>query len=90
MQCFRDQDQEYLGWKRDNPRGFIVNCERNPGPSYLLLHRVSCPMLANLSSKAKHWTKDYIKVCSLDRAELERWARDTIRGKLKPCQFCNP
>jgi hypothetical protein len=90
MQCFKDQDREYLQWRWANPKGFIVNCARNPGPSYLLLHRVSCPTLAKLSSKAKCWTKDYIKVCSLDRTELERWARDKIRGTLKPCQFCNP
>ena len=32
---FRGDDASYLRWLSDNPRGYVVNAERNPKPSYL-------------------------------------------------------
>jgi hypothetical protein len=40
------------------------------------------------SDSALHWTKDYIKFCSSDRAELEEWAATTVGGEVTLCRFC--
>lgn len=84
MVKFRDQDAEYVQWREDHHHdGWVMNCERNPGPGYLKLHRASCPTITVLQPKAKSWTHFYIKVCSTDRAEVESWAR-----QIGPVTYC--
>ena len=80
---FRDDDEGFRHWRDDHPDGFFLNTERNPGPGYLMLHRSSCP---HFTRSPLHWTKDYIKFCSPDRASLEAWAR--TMGDVKYCRTC--
>jgi len=35
-------DDGYLRWLAQNPDGFVVNSNRVPVSSYLILHRASC------------------------------------------------
>ena len=39
---FFNDDDSYLCWLAQNPDGFVVNSNRVPVGSYLVLHRASC------------------------------------------------
>jgi hypothetical protein len=69
-----------------NPDGYFVNCERNPKPNYLVLHRTGCSHFTR--NPSPHWTRNYIKVCAPDRAELEQWATGTVGGEVTLCPTC--
>ena len=71
-------DDGYLRWLAQNPDGFVVNSNRVPVSSYLILHRASC----NGSTLfTVNWpTTGYIKTCSTDLIALTEWAeRDQER-----------
>ncbi|HEY3374031.1 MAG TPA: hypothetical protein VGK02_03095 [Candidatus Aquicultor sp.] len=81
---FENDDSAYLSWLEMNPSGFVVNCDRNPKPSYLILHSATCGFIS--TSKRSNWTtNDYIKICSSDKEELQKWAKEKVRGPLKLC-----
>jgi HB1, ASXL, restriction endonuclease HTH domain len=86
IELFRDDDDGFLGWLQDNPDGYFLNSERNPKPTYLVLHRPGCPHFTGNS--ALHWTKDYIKFSSRGRGELEVWAANAIGGEPTLCRSC--
>lgn len=67
--------------------GFVLNAERRPKPSYLVLHHANCPKITRLQRGASRWTGDYIKFCG-HRAELETLARHEIGGELRCCGIC--
>ncbi|NCO65016.1 MAG: hypothetical protein COW32_02290 [Candidatus Aquicultor secundus] len=82
---FENDDNAYLSWLEMNPSGFVVNCERNPKPHYLMLHTASCRHIS--TSKRSNWTtNEYIKVCSMDMHELKKWAKGRVGGELQPCR----
>jgi hypothetical protein len=83
---YRDDDDAFFDWLESNPEGFFVNTERDPKPSYLVLHRPQCPHFKG--GESLHWTKDYVKVCSADRLELEEWASKTVGGEITLCRSC--
>ena len=83
---FQDDDDGFFDWIEGNPDGYFINCERNPKPTYLVLHRPQCPHFKG--APELHWTKGYVKVCSESRAELEDWARDTVGGDVTLCRTC--
>ena len=86
LTVFHDDDEGFFEWIDANPEGYFINTERNPKPNYLVLHRPECPHF-DRSSKA-HWTRDYIKICSLGRPELEEWAEETVKGEVTLCRTC--
>ncbi|MEA3254926.1 MAG: hypothetical protein U9Q22_03720 [Candidatus Altiarchaeota archaeon] len=89
IERYIDDDGGYLDWVSTNPTGFVVNCHRQPSPKYLILHKATCGTIS--TPKRSNWTTiTYIKICSLDKKELETWAQREISGNLKPCQICNP
>jgi HB1, ASXL, restriction endonuclease HTH domain len=83
---FRDDDDAFFDWLEEHPDGYFVNTERNPKPSYLVLHKPECPHFTG--GKTLHWTKDYVKVCSALRSELEEWAVNTVGGEVTLCRSC--
>lgn len=89
MKKFRDDDLGYLDWLHKNPVGFVVNCYKNPSSEYLMLHRATCWTIST-PARTNWTTTGYIKVCSLNRNELEKWARRQVGGNLKACSFCTP
>lgn len=72
MVLFQDQDDDtgFRSWIERNPEGYFINTERGVNRNYLLLHRATCPTIKG----RQNLTRDYVKFCSLDRAELEDWA----------------
>ena len=84
--CFRDDETGFVNWRDGHPDGYIVNSERNPRPSYLVLHRATCGHLT--SPNPLRWTKDYIKFCSLGRTDLEEWAKVDVGGEVTLCPTC--
>lgn len=87
IERFIDDDKSFQGWLVKHWRGFVVNCNRNPNPEYLVLHTADC---GSLTRHENYTTKAYIKVCSDERWELTRWARDEVGGELQRCGECNP
>lgn len=85
---FVDDDDGYLRWIALNRRGFVVNTPRSPSASYLMLHSAGCKTVNGVPARGENWTLDYIKVCAVERFELDRWARDEVGGALTECQFC--
>ena len=90
VELFKDDDAGYLEWINSNTDGFVVNCNRQPNPNYLYLHLASCSTISGIPANGKSWTFDYIKVCSLDQKELEKWVQQQVGGKLKHCSTCRP
>lgn len=87
---FKDNDGGYLHWINTNPTGFVVNCERNPRSAYHRLHLAICYTITGHPANGELWTRDYIKICSLSREELEEWVMKKIETELKPCGICKP
>jgi hypothetical protein len=88
MTQFIDDDADYFAWIDANPTGFVVNCYRNPTPTYLFLHRSTCYHI-------QHWEGRtltegaYRKVCAPMVAELQGFAAG-LGGTLTPCRSCQP
>jgi hypothetical protein len=83
---FRDNDDGFFGWLDDHAEGYFINAERNPRPSYLVLHRPGCGHFKG--APAANWTKDYIKICSDQRNQLEGWAEQSVGGEVTLCKNC--
>lgn len=86
MLQFRNDDAGYRQWLKDHPNGFVVNSERIPNPSYLILHRATCYYISNDTTR-NYTTTSYIKTCSEDLAELRWWA-GTLSGQLGQRCYC--
>jgi hypothetical protein len=82
-----DDDAGYLQWLIAHPDGFVINTERNPRPTYVVLHRASCPTISGDPAHGAQWTHDYIKVCG-NRSELEEFATREVGGAVQPCGIC--
>jgi predicted Zn finger-like uncharacterized protein len=90
LMVFIDDDEGYMRWVRRHV-GYVVNCERRPSPGYLVLHTTDCFHVTTETARMGRapWTSgDYIKVCSRDRAELNRWANEEVGGELSYCPHC--
>lgn len=83
---FIDDDSGFFGWLEQHPDGYVVNCDREPRPTYLVLHRPSCPHFKG--GESLHWTKDYVKVCSNRKDNLELWASQAVGGEVTLCRHC--
>jgi hypothetical protein len=85
---FRDDDEGFFDWLDERPDGFFINCERNPSQTYLVLHRPDC---AHFKGDRSHvnWTKDYIKLCSENRAALEAWTTEALGDTAEVTTLCS-
>lgn len=90
IETFMDNDEGYLRWIRNNPHGYVLNGYRQLSPDYIIIHSASKNCVKKLQSGARYWTKDYIKVCSNNLAELEAWTRQRVHGEPKRCGNCRP
>lgn len=84
---FRDDDDGFFEWQEASPTGQFINTERKPNPNYLVLHKSGCPHFKG-GSESVRWTKDYVKICSDDRAALDEWAGETVGGEITLCRTC--
>lgn len=83
-------ESQYIQWIRAHPTGVVVNTYRpRPTPGYLKLHVASCWTIGVRASGGGRLTgRQYQKVCSASRDELEEWARTVVGGELSPCGTC--
>lgn len=88
VEIFRDDDAGYLGWLAAHPAGFVLNVERTPRPSYLMLHRASCRTISGRPTRGGPWTGPYIKVCSDDQLHIAAWAGQRVGAAPTPCGIC--
>lgn len=87
MQVFQDDDAGYRAWLWSNLTGFVVNAQRGSNPGEPILHRATCDTIT--PTPDRDWTRDYIKVCSNDRYELDAWAR-SVGKRFTSCTACAP
>ena len=87
MQVFQDDDVGYREWLWSNLNGYIVNAQRGSNPGEPILHKATCDTITPTPDRA--WTKDYIKICSTNRYELDACARSHER-RLTSCVACDP
>lgn len=82
----------YLQWIKDHPNGYVLNCEKSPRATYLILHKASCYTINDLQKQAESWTEKYNKICSIDIKEIEVWAQKNVPGYqgLRHCAKCEP
>ena len=86
-----DDDESYIEWVRNNPLGYVVNSFRKPTTDYLILHRANCRTILEATRGPGNWTTTgFVKICSVDRSVLVKWASTEVGGELQPCQRCKP
>ena len=89
---FLDDDDGYLGWLDAHPDGYVVNSDRVPRATYIVLHRAECrtinPALAGGAEKT--WTIAYRKTCADDVAHLTGWVTAAVGDGAKACGLCRP
>ena len=85
---FQDNDEGYRAWIADNPNGYVLNTNREPKPTYLILHHADCGYISS-TRIFNYTTRTYIKVCSLDEKDLERWGKEHTGGDLQYCKLCH-
>lgn len=91
LKVFIDDDESYLLWIMENPLGFVLNSHRKPVRGHIVLHCANCGTIMNPTRGPGNWTTtEYIKICSLDKAELKGWAGNKGRNNLSYCQVCKP
>jgi hypothetical protein len=85
---FRDDDEGYLAWIAANPDGYVINIRRSLATSDARLHQARCRTISGENPRSGPWTGPYIKVCTSDVQELDRWARENIGGPITHCGIC--
>jgi hypothetical protein len=94
---FRNDDAGYLRWLRDHPGGFVVNTMRGVSPSYMVLHRATCPSISEYPSGSEPGAfteRQYSKACGESVEDLSTWVRANGRpdGTFTSvaCSHCRP
>jgi serine/threonine protein kinase len=92
---FIGDDEAYLRWLDDNPRGFVINTHRSINPNYMVLHKSTCGMIKSTQGipPGGYTERDYIKICSPVIEGLQSWVRQHGRpdGSFSSaCKACNP
>lgn len=87
MRSFVDDDAGYQRWLATHLDGFVLNTERQPTATYLMLHRATCHTISGAPARGSRWTADYVKHCG-NRNELERFACQDVGGAANPCGIC--
>jgi len=96
VQEFSTGDESYLRWLAQHQDGFVVNRPRSRSPSYMVLHRATCPTISrytNMSRPGGFTERDYVKACALDVASLRAWVRRNGRldgSFTNACPICKP
>lgn len=89
VRTFEEDDSAYLSWIAANPDLCVLNTERVPKPSYLILHRATCRTISGSPARGARWTAEYTKRCGT-KAELEHYARSELGGSARACGLCRP
>lgn len=90
VHLFKDDDGGYIEWLSRHPTGLVVNCERSPRPTYLVLHRATCGTISGRPARGLVWTGPYLKVCAMSAAPLSDWSFLATGGTSQGCKLCRP
>lgn len=87
---FKDDDDDggyrHRRAQHQGSDSFVLNAERNPRATYLILHRATCHTISGEPARGTQWTHDFIKVCGT-RAEREAFA-GSVGGTPQLCGHC--
>ncbi len=86
---FVDDEPGYLAWLAAHPYGFVLNSERRPRSTYLVLHRAGCGTISGAPARGKTFTSPFRKTCAPAAASLTAWAL-AAAGPPSPCGLCKP
>jgi TIR domain len=88
---FVNDEASYLWWVAQYTDGYVLATEVVPKVRYLMLHRAFCTYVTNTNRypPGAFTEQGYIKICALNRDELEAWARDVIGETATPTTGCN-
>jgi hypothetical protein len=89
LQRFVDDDQGYLAWVDEHPAGYVLNAERRPTRSFIVLHRATCAAILGATGP-EGWTSTTLKVCAETVVEIDRWCREQVAGFPSRCRRCHP
>ncbi len=96
VQEFVDNEAGYLSWLKAHSEGLVLNAARTRAPSYMVLHRATCPLIGQYSRDTRPGSftrREYIKICALDVESLRAWARWHGRPDgtfTSQCAVCRP
>ena len=79
-----DAHDKFVKWRDHNQRGYVVN---RRSPSNAMIHRASCGHFVFAPDEPVSLTRT-MKICSLDKRELEGWARENTIAGLRRCRSC--
>ena len=83
-------DEEYFGWIKNRPEGFIVNSDKAASDNDLpMLHTSKCSHV-NYEGWPGYVQSKTFKLCSTNREELRKWVMETDKRELKICKSCAP
>ena len=90
MEKFVNDEKGYLDWVRSNQNGYVVNSDHDHrSPDYPMIHLATHKSMSS-PKRTNYTTGRFFKVCSNDRRELEKWAKDERGRPLTPCRTCKP
>ena len=89
MDEFLNDDRSYRQWLEAHPKGYVINSNRRPGASYLVLHRATCWTISRLFGRGNSLTA-YRKTCFRTRQQAVNWGGGQWPGALQNCSFCRP
>lgn len=88
IEQFDKREMEYLQWVQAHPEGYVVNLDRaRVRAEYPIVHAASHKLVSS-PSRTNYTDGDYIKVCSENLHDLEKWALSTARRPLARCGVC--
>lgn len=94
---FRNDDKGYLEWVKNNPHGFVVNSRERFDPTYVVLHRASCPSVTKYRgmdvSPGGFTERGYVKICAASYQDLSAYLGEITMSRnpfSKFCQRCSP
>lgn len=93
MREFSGDDDGYARWIAGNPSGYVLNVRRNPGASYVVLHRASCQTIARPRDAGAYTGRGYRKVASGSVDDLRRYTCSLGRADgsfSAACGHCDP
>jgi hypothetical protein len=90
MVLFEKAHDAYVEWMTAHRDGHVLNCNNPPTSSYVMLHTAACETIRGKPANGEDWNRDYLKIWSPDRAELESWATRTVGVKPADCGKCKP
>ena len=81
-------DDGYRAWLAKHRGGYVINIQRSFNPSDARLHQAECSTINGQPARGDVFVGDYIKVCALRRADLDRWATEQTGAPIKTCELC--